>query len=63
MRRIWGGFWREASQVLMSFCLFESFPNPLTLRETIVKGRSDMVCARLGGRKADRSHGVLSDSP
>jgi hypothetical protein len=47
----------------MSFCLFESFPNPLTLRETIVKGRSDMVCARLGGRKADRSHGVLSDSP
>jgi hypothetical protein len=43
MRRIWGGFLREASQVLMSFYLFESFPNPLTLREIIVKGRSDMV--------------------
>jgi hypothetical protein len=43
MRRIWGGFWREASQVLMSFYLFESFPSPLTLREMIVMGRSDMT--------------------
>jgi len=47
----------------MSFCLFESFPNPFTLRETIVKGRSDMVYARLGGRKTDRSHEVMAGGP
>ncbi len=60
MRRIWGGFWREASQVLMSFCLFESFPSPLTLKETIVRGRSDMAWVRLGSGLADRSHVVES---
>ncbi len=63
MRRIWGGFWKEASQILMSFFLFESCPKPLTLRETIVKGRSDMVYARLGGRKVDRSHEVMPSGP
>jgi hypothetical protein len=42
----------------MSFCLFESFPNPLTLRETIVRGRLDMAWVCLGGRLADRSHVV-----
>jgi hypothetical protein len=44
----------------MSFCLFESFPSPLTLRETIVKGRSDMAWVCLGGQLADRSHVVES---
>jgi hypothetical protein len=35
-------FWREVIQALISFCLGESLPSPLTLRETIVKGLSDM---------------------
>ncbi len=45
IRSICGGLWREDSHALISFCLAESFPNPLTLRETIVRGRSDI---RLG---------------
>jgi hypothetical protein len=31
---------------LISFCLVESLPSPLTLRETIVRGRSDMCWER-----------------
>jgi hypothetical protein len=42
LRSICGGFWKEVSQVLISFCLAESFPSLLTLRETIVRGRSDI---------------------
>ncbi len=42
IRSTCGGFWREDNQVLMSFCLAESFPSPLTLKETIVKGHSNI---------------------
>jgi hypothetical protein len=52
----------------MNFCLFESFPSPFTLRETIVRGRSDMAWARLGGRlipcgRAGRALGLLDRCP
>jgi hypothetical protein len=39
---IYGGFWREAIQALISFCLGEFLPSPFMLREMIVKGLSDM---------------------
>jgi len=46
MSSIWGGFWREDNQVLISFCLVKSLPSPLTLRETIVRGHSFMCWER-----------------
>ncbi len=58
MSKIWGGFWREANQALMSFCLAVPLVSPLTLRDIMVMGRSDMVRVDLGGLAADRSHVV-----
>jgi hypothetical protein len=46
MSNIWGRFWGEDNHVLISYCLVESLPSPLTLRETIVRGRSDMCWER-----------------
>jgi hypothetical protein len=43
---------------LMSFCLAVPLVIPLTLRDTMVMGRSDMVRVDLGGLATDRSHVV-----
>ncbi len=57
MRRLWGGVGSEASHALISFDLGDSPLNPLTLRETKVKGFLVISNVVPGGWRADRSWG------